>query len=174
MRKYDNMQASKILLIVFTSACMSCLALAEKHDTKDGKSKDGLRVSLGDRTAQVRSVYGEPDRVNEIGSHRKDKNPSGPREQWWYLQEGLSFLFTRNVLIRIDIGRKYRGSVEGIRIGDSRQVVRAKMGPPDDEKSDHVWAYYRGRWSQRISMHVQFGFGGDDKVTRIVFLTGYR
>lgn len=58
------MRACKMLLfIVFTSACMSHLALAEKQDTKDGKGKDGLRVSLGDRTAQVRGVYGEPDKV---------------------------------------------------------------------------------------------------------------
>lgn len=157
------MQACKILLIVFTITCISCPALAEKQDTKGSSSTDGLKVSLGDRTAQVRSVYGEPDRVDRFGI--RPESAGRQKEHWMYTQKGLGFWFTKNVLRKIDIGRKYRGSIEGIYVGDPRQVVKEKMGSPDYEESDSEWVYYRGRWSQRISMHVLFG--GNDRVTKI-------
>ena len=153
---------ARFLFVIFISIWMSCLTSAAESDKKGSNSEQGLKVSLGDRTAQVRSVYGEPDEVT------KDKS----KETWNYYKKGLLFFFEKGALEHINIRPWYRGGIEGIHINDSQEVIRAKLGPPDDDSRDRVWEYYRGNGPKRVA--ISFQFGKDNKVKYIKLIRYFR
>ncbi|MCX6338490.1 MAG: hypothetical protein NTX71_01030 [Candidatus Aureabacteria bacterium] len=140
---------------------------------KEDKSSEGLKVSLGDRSAQARSVYGNPDRIakNQPRPGFRD-DPRTRNEYWYYDQKGLSFFLIRNVIFEIAVTKRYRGEVEGIYIGDTAKAVQAKLGVPDNAPRDNSWTYYRKQGRQERTVRVVFG--KDNTVNRISIASHFK
>ena len=94
-------------------------APAPSTDTTGGQVP-GVTVALGDSFDRVSSAYpsGRQTTVSE-------------KPAWWAQNDGLYFFFTSDkVLDNIRLDPPYSGSVRGIKLGDSFDVVRAKLGEP--------------------------------------------
>ena len=80
----------------------------------------GVPVALGDSFDRVSSAYpsGRQTTVSE-------------KPAWWAQSDGLYFFFNSDkVLDNIKLDAPYSGSVHGIKLGDSFDDVRAKLGEP--------------------------------------------
>jgi hypothetical protein len=85
-----------------------------------GSQVPGVQVALGDSFDRVSSAYpsGRQTTVSE-------------KPAWWAQSDGLYFFFTGDkVLDNIRLDAPYSGSVHGIKLGDSFDNVRAKLGEP--------------------------------------------
>ena len=118
----------------------------------------GVRVALGDTLDSVTAAYpaGKPTTM------------SG-KPALWAQSDGLYFFFTSDkVLDNIRLGPPFSGSIRGVKLGDSFDDVRAKLGEPLrswDFGSDKANLYQFG------STNVRFDVDPSGKVGRIFVMS---
>jgi hypothetical protein len=118
----------------------------------------GIPVALGDSFDKVAAAYpsGKQTTVSE-------------KPALWAQSEGLYFFFTNDkVLDNIRLVAPFSGSIRGVKLGDSFDDVRAKLGEPLrswDFGSDKANLYQFG------STNVRFDVDPSGKVGRIFVMS---
>jgi hypothetical protein len=117
----------------------------------------GVTVALGDSFDKVSAAYpsGRQTTVSE-------------KPAWWAQSQGLYFFFTGDkVLDNIRLDPPYSGAIQGIKLGDSFDDVKAKLGQPLnswDFGSDKANLYRFG------DINVRFDVNPSGKVGTIFFM----
>jgi hypothetical protein len=132
------------------------VALPSESSTGDtaGAQVPGVQVALGDSFDKVSAAYpsGRQTTVSD-------------KPAWWAQSDGLYFFFTGDkVLENIRLDPPYSGSIHGVRLGDSFDEVKKKLGEPLrswDFGTDKANLYQFG------STNVRFDVNPDGKVGTI-------
>ncbi len=118
----------------------------------------GVQVALGDSFDRVSAAYpsGRQTTVSE-------------KPAWWAQSQGLYFFFTGDkVLENIRLDPPYSGSIHGVKLGDSFDEVKQKLGEPLrswDFGTDKANLYQFG------NTNVRFDVNPDGKVGTIFVMT---
>lgn len=130
---------------------------ASTGDTTSGQVP-GVQVALGDSFDKVSAAYpsGRQTTVSE-------------KPAWWAESQGLYFFFTGDkVLDNIRLDPPYPGAIHGVKLGDSFDEVKKKLGEPLrswDFGTDKANLYQFG------NTNVRFDVNPDGKVGTIFVMT---
>jgi hypothetical protein len=123
-----------------------------------GTQVPGVQVALGDSFDKVSAAYPSGRRTNV-----------SDKPAWWAQSDGLYFFFTGDkVLEKIRLDPPYSGSVHGVKLGDSFDEVRKKLGEPLrswDFGTDKANLYPFGK------TNVRFDVNPDGKVGTMFVMT---
>ncbi len=123
-----------------------------------GTQVPGVQVALGDSLDKVSAAYpsGRQTTVSD-------------KPAWWAQSDGLYFFFTGDkVLENIRLDPPYSGTIHGVRLGDSFDEVKKKLGEPLrswDFGTDKANLYQFG------NTNVRFDVNPDGKVGTIFVMT---
>jgi hypothetical protein len=86
------------------------------------------RISSGDTVEAVKAAYGAPYAPQKL----ERITPAGTAYQYHFERYGTSVFFDNRLLVRgVRFDEPFRGTVQGVAIGDNSDQVRAAKGPPD-------------------------------------------
>ncbi|MEP6689733.1 MAG: hypothetical protein ABJD07_01185 [Gemmatimonadaceae bacterium] len=148
------MRRISLVLALALAVPASALAQAARLPwTAGDKPPSVAGVKLGDALAAVIHSLGEPEAVDTL-------SPGNYSLAW--LKRGVSAVVAeRDGVTIVNATKRAAAELGGVRVGDTRASVQAKLGTPAKEQGPS-WLYEVGAWTVVVQFHAQ-----NDAVVRI-------
>ncbi|MDQ6830482.1 MAG: energy transducer TonB [Gemmatimonadota bacterium] len=145
-RAWSRRTLQHLISIVFAASASVAHAQGHLPWSAGDKPPAFARVSLGQSQSALLTAFGAPDAVDTLAL--------GTYSLSW-MKRGVSATVTdaEGVAI-INANKREAAALDGIRVGDPHEAVRAKWGEPTKEQGPS-WLYIVGGWVVAVQFHAQ-------------------